>query len=192
MHDGKRTPLAPKHLPQILDERVRPLPRRKVAAAVVFAGQHERAEGLVPQLGELHELLWELSRPQLDVLDVRRHPSAVLTRALVFALVVDALTGGGPGGAEPVDADPGKDLVVGPGVAVGPVVQFLVEPREQADGGVGDGIADRLGFGALLEIVAGAFGREPFRVGVAGFLGGGEGRLLCFEEEGWVGARIWV
>ena len=192
MHDGKRTPLAPKHLPQVLDQCVRPLPRRKVAAAVVFARQHERAERLVPQLGELHELLGELGRAQLDVLDVRRHPGAVLARALVLAFVVDALAGGGAGGAEPVDADPGQDLVVGPGVAVAPVVQLLVEPGEQADGRVGDGVADRLGFGALLEVVAGAFGREPFRMRVARFLGRGQRRLLCFEEEGGVGARVRV
>nr|POE65110.1 hypothetical protein CFP56_34778 [Quercus suber] len=72
--------------------------------------------------------------------------------------------GGGdvrPGSAEPVDADPRADLVVGPGVVVGPVVQLLVQPGEQGDGAVGQRVAGRLRLGRLQRAVPGALGVEP-------------------------------
>lgn len=55
-------------------------------------------------------------------------------------LVVDANVRGGPRGREPVDADPGEDLVVGPRVGIGPVVQLLVDPGEQRDGAVSESV----------------------------------------------------
>ena len=72
-------------------------------------------------------------------------------------LVVDAQTSCGASGGEVVDRDPGEDLVVGPGVSVRPVVQLFVDPGEQADGTVSEGIAEGLGFGALLQSVPAAF-----------------------------------
>ena len=50
--------------------------------------------------------------------------------------VVDAEGGGWAGGGEEIDGYPGEDLVGGPGVGVGPVVEFFVYPCEQADGAV--------------------------------------------------------
>ncbi len=55
----------------------------------------------------------------------------------VSHFVVDPRVGCRPGGREPVDRDPSQDLVVGPGVLVGPVVEFFVDPGEQGDWTVG-------------------------------------------------------
>ena len=43
-------------------------------------------------------------------------------------LVVDSEAGGGAGVREEIDRYPGEDLVVGPGVGVRPVVEFLIYP----------------------------------------------------------------
>ena len=50
--------------------------------------------------------------------------------------VVDADAGGGAGGGEEIERDPGQDLVRGPGVRICPVVEFLVDPGEEGDGAV--------------------------------------------------------
>jgi hypothetical protein len=191
MHHRIRAPVPAEHVPQILDNRVGPLPRGKVAAVLMLAGEHERAERLVPQLGELHQLLGELGRAELDVGDVGGQLGAVAAR-VVPGLVVDALAGRRPRGREPVDADPRQDLVVRPRVAVRPVVQLLVDPRQQADRAVGHAVADRLRLRALLHVVARAFGREPLRVCVPGFFRRRQRRLLRFQEERWVRARVGV
>jgi hypothetical protein len=52
----------------------------------------------------------------------------------VHIFAIDTMRGAGSGTAELVDADPGQNLIVGPGIAVGPVVEFLVDPGEQGEG----------------------------------------------------------
>ena len=99
---------------------------------------------------------------------------------VVERFVIDAEIGGDAGGAEPVDGDPGQDLVVGPGVGVGPVVQLFVDPGQEADGAVREGVAECLRFGLLFPTVAAAFREEPVAAGVAGLFArgrGGEGML---------------
>ena len=76
---------------------------------------------------------------------------------IVAGFVVDAEGGGGAGGGEEIDGYLGEDFVGGPGVGVGPVVEFLVDPCEQADGPICQCVAEGLGFGPLLGAVAGAF-----------------------------------
>ena len=48
----------------------------------------------------------------------------------VSDFVVNSGTGGRAGGREVVYRDPGEDLVVGPWIVVGPVMEFLVDPGE--------------------------------------------------------------
>lgn len=50
--------------------------------------------------------------------------------------------------AESIDGDPGKDLVVSPGVHVALVVQFFVYPGEQCYRAGVEGVGWGLGFGA--------------------------------------------
>jgi len=167
MNDCISASLPAKHLLQIFHNSVRSFPRRKVPAPVIFTRQHQRTQSLIPQLRKLHQLLCKFGGAQLDVRDELGHLGTVACR-LVLGLVVDALAGCRPGGGEPVDGDPGQDLVVGPCVAVGPVVEFLVDPGEEADRAVGHAVANCLGFRRLLLVVAGAFRHEPFAVFVAG------------------------
>ena len=99
--------------------------------------------------------------------------------------VVDAQGSGGPaGGGEEVEGDPGEDLVGGPRVGVGPVVELFVDPGEAGDGAVGEGVGGRLGLGALEVAVAAALGREPVGAGQAGPFGGAVGRQGVLEREG--------
>jgi hypothetical protein len=62
---------------------------------------------------------------------------------------------------KPVYGNPGENFVVGPRVGVGPVMEFLVDPGEECDWGIGEGVADGLGFCALEEVVAVGFFAEP-------------------------------
>ena len=96
-------------------------------------------------------------------------------------LVVDANVRDGARGREPVDADPGEDLVVGPRVGIGPVVQLLVDPGEQRDGAVGEGVGQRLRLRRLQQPVAGSFLHEPVAARHPGLLGGGVRRQRVLD-----------
>lgn len=63
-------------------------------------------------------------------------------------------------------------------------MEFFVDPSEQADGGVGEGVAERLRFGALFGAVAAAFFEEPLGAREAGVIAGlvGRERVLKGEE----------
>lgn len=126
--------------------------------------KHDGPEGPAPAFGREVEVPREIGQPELDVGDVLRQRGAVRVRGVVD-LVVDAHAGGGAGGGEVVERDPGEDLVVGPGVGVGPVVEFLVDPGQEGGGAVGEGVAEGLGLGALDRVVAAAFLKEPVRSG---------------------------
>ena len=89
-------------------------------------------------------------------------------------LVVDALGGGWPRGGEIVDRDPGEDLVVGPGVRVAPVAELLVDPGEEADGGVGEGEGDGERFRGQNAVVPVPLRAEVLGAGEAGEVGGRE------------------
>ena len=108
-------------------------------------------------------------------------------------LVVDADAGGGAGGREEVERDPGEDLVGRPGVFVGPVVEFLVDPGEQGDGAVAEAVTQGLRLGALELVVAASLLEEPLCSCEAGFFEvavGGYGVLEGLDrgagECGWV------
>lgn len=77
------------------------------------------------------------------------------------SFVVDTNARGRSRGREPVDRYPSQDLVVRPLVAIGPVVEFLVDPGQERDRAVGQCETDRLGLGALKEVVAVAFILKP-------------------------------
>ena len=138
------------------------------------------------------QLLGEVRQPDLDARNELRDPLArdlVLpaARPVVHSFVVDADIRGRARGAEPVDADPRTYFLVRPGVVVGPVVQFLVDPGEQRDRAVGERVAEGLGFGGLFGAVAGAVGEKPGRAGNAGALAGvvgGQGVLRGQERVG--------
>jgi hypothetical protein len=140
-----------------------------------------------PRLGVNSQLLGEMREADLDMGDVLGNPLArnLLRTALppvMHRLIIYPDIRGRARRAEPVDRDPGADFVGRPGVAVRPVVQLLVDPREQRDGRVGERVAECLRLGRLLGAVAGAFGEEPSRareavalarrVGGQGVLGG--------------------
>ena len=66
--------------------------------------------------------------------------------------VVDARAGAGAGDGEIVDGDPGEDFGVGPRVAIGPVVEFFVDPGEEGYGAGGESVAEGLGFRAFCAV----------------------------------------
>lgn len=76
--------------------------------------------------------------------------------------VVDSHTGGWASAAEVIYRHPGENFLVAPGVLVCPVVQFLVDPREQSYGGVVQRVADGLRLRALQDAIPAAFRCEPF------------------------------
>lgn len=76
-------------------------------------------------------------------------------------LIVNATAGRGTSLGEPIDADPGADLVVGPRVIIRPVVQLFVDPRQAGHGAVGKAVAYRLRLRRLLQIVTTTFCVEP-------------------------------
>lgn len=103
-------------------------------------------------------------------------------------LVVDPQVCRRARGGEPIDGDPGQDLVVGPWVLIRPVVELLIDPRQKSDGRVGEAVAESLRLGALFQTVAGAFFEEPAGTFETSFIAstvGGEGvlkgeeRVLC-------------
>ena len=122
--------------------------------------KHHRPQRPAPALRRDGEIPGEIREPEFDARDVLGDVGAVRVRGVVD-FVVDAHVGGGAGGGEVVEGDPGEDLVVGPGVGVGPVVELFVDPGEQGGGAVGEGIAEGLGFRALDLVVAAAFFEEP-------------------------------
>lgn len=142
--------------------------------------EHDGPERPAPAFRRDVEIPREIRQPELHVGDVLAQRGAVRVRGVVD-LVVDAHAGGGAGGGEVVERDPGEDLVVGPGVGVGPVVEFLVDPGEEGGGAVGEGVAEGLGLGALDLVVAAAFCEEPVRSGEAGLLEVAVGRYGLLE-----------
>ncbi len=134
-HSIRTSPL-PKHLIQIIHQSLRPLMRSKMPTVRMLALEHHRSQRPAPAFRRDVEILGEVRESELDVRDVPPEPGAVGVRR-VSHFVVDPRAGRGPGGREPVDRDPGQDLVVGPGVRVGPVVELFVDPGEQGGGAVG-------------------------------------------------------
>ena len=56
---------------------------------------------------------------------------------------------------------PYHTFVVFPGIIVRPVVQFFVDPREQANGTISQRVTDRLRLGALSREITAASVLEP-------------------------------
>ena len=113
-----------------------------------------------------------MRNPQLysrDVVERAVVVHAVATHVhVVPRLVVDAQIGGYAGGGEPVERHPGDNLGVCPGVGVCPLVQFLVQPGEEACWAGGERAAESLRFCALRYIVAHSVGRVGCCAGEAG------------------------
>ena len=192
LHNAIRPSTLAKHLPQIRHNRLGPLPRRKVAAPLMLPLEHHMPLRPGPRLRVDPQLLRKMRQADLDVRNELGQSFAgnlplPAAPPIMHRLVVDPRVGRGTRGAEPVDGDPGAHLVRGPGVGVGPVVQLLVDPGEQRDGGVGQGVAEGLRLGGLFGAVAGAFVEEPARAREAGALAGrgrGEGVLGGQERVG--------
>ncbi len=72
----------------------------------------------------------------------------------MLEFVIYVTRGRGPCFGEIVDADPGEDFIVSPGVGITPVVQFFVEPCKQTYRAIRQAIADSLWLRTLLLIVA--------------------------------------
>lgn len=102
------------------------------------------------------------------------------------SFIVDPQRSGRPRGGEEVDRHPSEHLVIRPGIPVRPIVQFLVDPRQQGDGGVGQRVAEGLRLGGLLGAVAAAGFEEPGCAGEAGAVAGGEGGEGVLKVEEWV------
>ena len=129
------TPAFPEHLVQIPHQRLGPLVRRKVAPVRMLLLKHDGPQGPAPRFRRNAEIPGEVGEAEFDVWHVPAQLGAVLVRGVVH-FVVDPEAGGGAGGGEEVETDPGQDLVRRPGVGVCPVVEFLVDPGEQGDGAV--------------------------------------------------------
>ena len=128
------------------------------------------------------ELLGEMAQPEFDRRNIHFRPIPS-EFAILGGFIIDAQGSRGARSAVPVDGDPGQDLVVGPGVTVRPIVEFLVHPCQQADGGVGERVAQCLRFGGLLQSVTASFLQEPVRPNRAVPFAGVGGRELVLEVE---------
>ena len=62
-----------------------------------------------------------------------------------------------------IHTDPGKQLLLGPLVPIGPVVQLLIHPRQQRHGAIIQRIRQRLRLGALLDEIPASLDAEPRR-----------------------------
>jgi hypothetical protein len=188
-----RTTAFPKHGAQILDNGVRTFPGRKVPAAVVLAFKHDRAHGVVPEFRKEDEVLGEARYAQRDVGDVGLHGGEDGGSGVaVLVFVVDVQAGRGAGAREIVDADPGKDLVVAPGVVVSPVVEFFVEPGKEASRAGGEAVGEGEGFCGLEAVEGIAFFSETFGALKACFFVIGQWRGLGLGLEGWVDCGCWL
>lgn len=172
--------LPPKHLLHIPRQLLGPLIRGKVAPSLVPRLEHHGSQRPPPPQRQDQQLPREVAEPELHTGHVPGRPPPQVPAVLEQAprLEIDTHTGGGSRARELVDGDPREDLVVGPGVGVGPVVQLLVDPREQPQGGVGEGEAERGRLGALLGAVAVSRDLELRRARQAGLL------LLGVGEDG--------
>ena len=153
--------------------------------------KHDGPQRPAPALRRHRQIPREVGEAEFDARHVLAQLGAVQVGSVVH-FVVNADAGGGAGGGEEVDRDPGEDLVRGPGVGVGPVVEFLVDPTEQGDGAVAEGVPQGLRLGALDLVVAAALLEEPlcsceagfFKVAVGGY-GVLEGQDRGAGECGW-------
>lgn len=98
-----------------------------------------------------------------------RHVAARDIAVPRLGLVVEPRRGARAGAREPVQRHPGQELVVAPGVGVGPGVQFLVEEGEEEGGGVGEGVGEGLGLGGGERGVGDFVALEGRGAGEAGF-----------------------
>lgn len=84
--------------------------------------KHDGPERPAPASRRNVEISREIGQAEFHAGDVLAQRGAVPGVRGVVDFVVDAQAGGGSRGGEGVERDPGEDLVVGPGVGVGPVV----------------------------------------------------------------------
>lgn len=89
----------------------------------------------------------------------------------VSSLVVNTRAGSGTSSRKPVDADPRQNLIIRPRIAVGPIMQLLIDPGEEGDRRVCQRVANCLRLRTLQEIVTSGFLRKPLRPLEATFFG---------------------
>lgn len=90
-------------------------------------------------------------------------------------LVVNSATSRRTRCRKPIDTHPSQYLIIRPGVAVCPIVEFLIDPGKEGDGAVVETVAEGLRFGGLELVIAAAFFVEPVSSGDAGFFEVGVG-----------------
>ena len=81
--------------------------------------------------------------------------------SIVYSFVIDSNIRRRPRSREEIDGNPSQNLIFRPRIIVRPIVQLFVNPGEEADGAVGEEIAQGLRLGALFALVAAAVGDEP-------------------------------
>lgn len=141
-----------KHLSQVSHKLRRSFPRGKMPPRLVFLLKDTIAHDARPSAGQHVDVAWEMADANLDT----RLPlsdfvarDALTPWPAAAQFMIDPATGRGPGSAEPINADPGADLLIGPGIPVRPVMELLVDPAEQTYRAVGQAVAQGLGFGRL-------------------------------------------
>lgn len=100
----------------------------------------------------------------------KRRRSDIALRLRMRSLMIYPATRGRSSCREPINRYPGQNLVISPGIAIGPIMQLFVDPSEQCDWTIFKCITNRLRFSGLQEIVAEAFLIEPRGTFKAGFL----------------------
>lgn len=71
-------------------------------------------------------------------------------------------------------------------------MQLFVDPGEEADGGVSEGITQRLWLRVLFLSVTSSLFQEPFRAVCGGLFTGAVGRELVLEIEYRIGEQDWL
>ena len=109
----------------------------------------------------------------------------------MFILIVEVQTGRGPREGEVINADPGKDLGVCPGVGIGPVMQLLIYPGEKADGAGGKAVGEGQRSCGLESVKGIAFISELLATLKADYFRVGQRRGLDSGVECWVICSCW-
>lgn len=136
--------------------------RREMPTIFMHILEHHRAQGPAPRRRRHPDIHWKIRQSKLRLGIVVKCSIRERDRSGILDFVVYSRVGCRSCGGELVDRYPCKDFVVGPGIAVGPVVELLVDPGEESYGGVGERYTDGGGFGALQGVVAEGVFVEPF------------------------------
>lgn len=116
-------PTLPEHLPEITDHFSWDLPRREMTTSLLLTLKHRRSQRPPPNLGHNSQLLRTMHQPQLHLRNPLVRPIPMNpSLGRMHRLIVNPQARRRARTAEVVDAHPGENFVVGPGVGVCPVV----------------------------------------------------------------------